>query len=101
MLTAQIVNRDTPTAPILREIAPPYPSRCVWSKLPVFNALGARFYRKPFVLSSLEAKFLKRANLRGWLREMERTRCREFDKKQGLERVEGRAIAMTERLVFL
>ena len=42
----------------------PHPSGCVWNKLAIFNALEAGFYRNPFVLRSLEAKFLETANLR-------------------------------------
>jgi len=48
----------------------PNPSRCVWSKFSVFNALEGGLYRKPFVLSNMKAKFLKQKNLRGRLREM-------------------------------
>ena len=43
------------------------------SKLPIFNALGAGFCRKSFVLRNLEAKFLKTENLRGVVWEMERS----------------------------
>jgi hypothetical protein len=37
----------------------------------IFNALEAGFYHKPFVLRNLEAKFLKTANLRGLMCEIE------------------------------
>ena len=50
---------------------PPIPTRCVWNKMATFNALEAGFYRKPFVLRNLEAKFLRTANLRGLMCEIE------------------------------
>jgi hypothetical protein len=42
------------------------------SKLRIFNALGAGFFRNWFVLRNLEAKFLKTDNLRGLVWEVER-----------------------------
>jgi hypothetical protein len=48
------------------------PTRCVWDKLSIFNTLGkAGFYRKLFVLRSLEGKFLKTENLRRLVRAIE------------------------------
>jgi hypothetical protein len=51
---------------------PPISSRRVWDKLAIFNALEAGFYRNSFVLSNLESKLLKTANLRELVCEMER-----------------------------
>jgi hypothetical protein len=51
---------------------PPIPTRCVRNKLAIFSALEAGFYRNSFVLRNLESKFLKTANLRELVCEMER-----------------------------
>ena len=50
---------------------PSPPTRVVWEKLPVFNALEAWFYRKSPFFRNLEAKFLKTENLYGPILEME------------------------------
>ena len=53
------------------EIPPSPPTRVVWGKLSVFNALAARFYRKSPFFRNLEAKFLVKKNLCGLVCEME------------------------------
>jgi hypothetical protein len=74
----------------LAPVTPPSPpTRVVWGKLSFFSALEAWFYRKLLVLRTLEAKFLKKKNLCGFM----------FGMKPGVMRgLHGENTTLTDRV---
>ena len=78
--------------PSCRRQGAPIPTRGVWNKLSIFNALEAWFYRKLFVLRSLEGKLMKTANLRGSVRDAAglRTAHNSYRQVSGLREITGK-----------